>query len=344
MHEFPPIDGFYDVARRVTSMTTNAAPREGTGRSSTVRYQGTVKLSGVNRGVVCGPEWLTPQDQEGRPYGQKCDQFRFDMFAWHPLPGQAIREIEKVIREHYQLPDNALITLYGGFVGPGIRLPRRRDFGVDRLRVWTWVLFAARICIGEEIRYVHALPSLGDDHDQWGIYTIVDGPQWDLTVDFSDAESRQAALELACEATLQVENECPWAKRFQRVGFGEGIVWAPVGEHSGDVSLSFATKGLRNKVTRSQNKRRSLAPEVVPEIEAFVRFAVTERRLRDGLAAIVDMGHRLEECSVSAFLRWLCQDVQAEHGPELRACLLEWNHVSQAVAKEGRRFFMAHID
>jgi hypothetical protein len=94
-------------------------------------------------------------------------------------------------------------------------------------------LFAVKAFADEEGAYIDAVPSLAEELAGQGIYSVADGPVYDLTVDFGDMASKERALALAMHATDEVEACCPWAKRFGVDGTGEGIVWVPTGEHWG---------------------------------------------------------------------------------------------------------------
>lgn len=334
MHKFTHVDAFYQVIRYVESLNADPECPERYKIRSSVPYRGTVKLHGSNAGVCCTTAGLTAQSRS-RDITPGDDNYGFAQFVAREEVSSAIRGIEASIREKHDVAPDAAVVLYGEWIGSGIQ----RGVAINRLPTQQWVLFAVRVIDGENDGYIDAIPALGDALSEVQIYSVTDGPRLSLTVDFSDIASKTAALESATDATDTIEAMCPWAKRFGIEGTGEGIVWCPVGDHAGNSSLFFKTKGDKHKVTKSRDAKPKLDPEVLQSIDAFVSFAVAENRLAQGLEALKEMGHPMEMRSMGHFLKWVGLDVKRECALELQDNDLEWKQVSKAVRHRARRFF-----
>ncbi len=349
MHKFTHIDALYQVARYIEIMNANPECPEKHKIRTPVKYRGTVKLHGTNAGVALTAESNPPEPQDLVAQSRtralevgKNDNNGFAQFVHYPTGERetAFRKIEGEVRQSAGIAKEATVVLYGEWIGPGVQ----GSVAIGKLPDKQFVLFAVKVFeagADEDAggAYV-AVPALGDRFAGLNIFSIVDGPTWELEIDFSSEESRQAALDKAEELTQAVEGECPWAARFGIQGMGEGIVWTPVGDHWGVSDLFFKTKGVKHKVTKSKKDRPSLAPEVVESIDGFVEFAVTENRLEQGLEAVQEAGHELSQKGIGPYLAWVSKDVQRECALELEGNELTWKQVSRAVTKKARDFYI----
>src|SRR5690606_7337885 len=184
---------------------------------------------------------------------------------------------------------------------------------------------------------------LGDRFAELGIYSIADGPQYAVELDFG----HRAALELAAdaieEATAQIDARCPWAARFGVEGVGEGLVWQPLDQHFGDSELFFKSKGARHQVAarkpKSERKGSLLDPEQLASVEAFVAYAVTGPRLAQGLDVLREQGLTVEMRSLGPYLKWLAGDILRECAAELEHSGLEWKQVAKPVNEAAKTWF-----
>jgi hypothetical protein len=295
-----------------------------------VQYRGTIKLHGTNAGVACSVAGLVAQSRT-RALALDDDHEGFAKFVSTEAQTQAIREIEKSIREEHNISDDTTIYLYGEWCGPGIM----KGTAINSLPDKQWVLFAVRA--GET--YIDALFPLKDKYADARIFSVLDVPSWTLEVDFSSRDSKQTALEKATEYTDAVEAQCPWGTKFGVTGIGEGIVWTPLGQHWGKTDLFFKTKGEKHKKVKSKKDQPDIDPEVLDSIGEFVEFAVTEARLEQGLDVLKENGHAVEMRSMGIFLKWLSQDVARECAVELEASRLEWKQVQGQVTTQARDYF-----
>lgn len=335
MHKYTHIDAFYQVARYIDKMSNDPECPEEYKIRTPVEYRGTVKLHGSNVGVSCTSEGLVAQSRT-RVITPGDDNYGFAAFVARPEVTAAIQEIAANIRDMMTLPTEEIV-LYGEWVGPGVQ----SGVAINNLPSKQWVLFAVKSVRDSGFtEYLDVVPQVLSKHiTQLGIYSIRSAPWYRLHVDFTNPASKELAIEQATKYTEAVEAECPWARRFDVKGTGEGIVWVPVGEHWGNSMLFFKTKGDKHKVTKSKSEKPQLAPEVLAGVESFVDFAVTENRLKQGLEALQEAGHSLEMKSMGHFLKWVSQDVQRECAAELEENDLDWSLVNKSVTQRARDYF-----
>ncbi len=313
-----------------------------------VSYRGSIKLHGSNAAIVCRPDGLRTQSRN-REITPDDDNLGFAGFALADERRPAIRTIEAEFRETLALADDRPLALFGEWIGPGVQ----KGVGVARLPERQWVLFAVATrntdheSDDERMTYFE-VPSFAERFAALGIYSIVDGPQYRVELDFG----HRAALELASdsieEATAAIDARCPWAARFGVEGVGEGLVWRPLGEHFGDSELFFKSKGAGHRIVerkpRSERKSSLLDPEQLANAEAFVNYAVTEARLAQGLDALREQGLAVEIRSLGPFLKWLATDIRRECAAELEHSELDWKQVAKLVNEAAKTWFRRQLN
>ena len=334
MEKFTHIESFYHIVKYVDKVNADDVPKEYRIRNP-VRFRGTVKLHGTNSGVACKKRELQAQSRN-RIIDVTNDNLEFTKFVVGEEQTKAIREIEADIRDIFKIPEETIVTLYGEWVGPGIQ----QATALNKLPKRQWVLFAVKS--GDQ--YLDAVPSLGDRYAEARIFSIVDVDKFDLTVDFNDSESKQAALDQATEWTNKVEEQCPWGAKFGCEGIGEGIVWTPIGPHFGRTDLYWKSKGLKHKVV-AKKKPKSLDPEVINNVREFVDYAVTEARLLQGMDYLREMNLPTDSMrSTGDFLRWIGQDISRECEQELEDNHLKWKQVAGAINAKAKDWFKAQVE
>jgi hypothetical protein len=341
MHKYMHISSIHQVDRYISATNENPECPEKYKVRTPVRYRGTVKLHGVNSGVgICGDAFV-PQSREavlgeGRDeHGNKLDPFGFYRFVTAEAQARVVRKIEQLIRTAHRIAEDHELFLYGEWCGPGIM----RGVAINELPDKQWVLFGARVVGPERDEHLDVVGPLGDCYAAERIYSIADGPSWELEIDYSSDGSKQRALEHAAELVSEVERRCPWAARFGVEGLGEGIVWQPVGDHWGREDLYFKVKGAKHSKVKTKRDRPEVAPEVLDGIREFVEFSTTEGRLEQGIEVLVDRSKPVEMRSIGEYLKWIAEDVQRECAPELEASGLDWKQVSKAVLAKAKDFF-----
>ena len=197
-----------------------------------VGYRGSVKLHGSNAAMVCRPDGIRAQSRN-REITPDDDNLGFAAFAYDEARRAAVRTLEHELREATKLERDRPLALFGEWIGPGVQ----KGVGVAQLPARQWVLFAVatRDDDDDERKTYFEVPSLGERFAELGIYSIVDGPQRHIELDFGHRTALELASDMIEAATAEIDQRCPWAAKFGVEGVGEGIVWQPVGEHFGDM-------------------------------------------------------------------------------------------------------------
>lgn len=336
MKKFTHIEAFHSVVKYARRIIGNPQMWSEVALNEPVTFRGTVKLHGSNAGVACLPDGLVAQSRN-RSLSVEDDNLGFARYVARPEVTAALRSLEEELRAEVDHPPDQRLTLFGEWCGPGIQ----KRVALSELPTKQFVLFAVVLDEGEEARYVDAVPRLGDRFADVGIFSILDGPVWEETVDFVKGETVAAFVERAKALTQEVEDKCPWGARFGVEGTGEGIVWVPIGPHFGRTDLYFKTKGEKHRKKDGRGVKIAIDPKVVAGIAEFVEHAVTEGRLEQGLEYLREMGHPIEMPSLGTYLKWVGGDVKRECADALEASGLDWKKVSKAVAYKARTHFIA---
>lgn len=353
---FPSIEQFrhcvQDVRHRATYVgkDANGEPIYDLARPLPVlSFEGTVKLHGTNAGVRferTAEGWSMFTQSRTRDVTPDDDNLGFA--RW-------LLEQESVVRPLLEglvatavaefRPDARSVTLFGEWVGSGINgkvgishvSKRYVLFGIvlggdgDDKSVWPEVQ-------GVRDRYVEQASVSPERFSSAGIYFIKDFQTWEVEVDFNALET---ALERLEELTLEVEAQCPVALAMGAEGIGEGIVWSHRSEEYG--VLCFKVKGLKHKGTRTK-RVVDIAPEVLASRKAFVDAVLTESRLEQGLAYLVEQGKRISRDNLGDYLQWVGKDVLKEESDTLKASGLVKLDVMKSVNLRAKEWFLANVD
>lgn len=342
MYKYTHVDAFYQIVRYVENIRGRVAPPYCDMFTTPVLFRGTVKLHGSNSGVACLNGSIQAQSRN-RIISAEDDNMGFGAFVQEK--SQAIASIERDLRAQHQIDPAQKLVLYGEWIGPGIQ----NGMAINKLPEKQWVIFAVKAISdeGEDDEggsYLDIVPRLHDLYAEERIHSVYDALTYELEVDFSSQQSKEAAAEYFESITQKVEDSCPWGKRFGIDGMGEGVVWIPVGEHWGDSELFWKSKGPKHKqVKRAKRNLPPLDPEVVKSTTAFLEFAVTENRLKQGVDYLREMGHPLESRSIPHYIKWVGQDVKRECSLELKDNELDWKQVSKAVNRKALDYFKGFL-
>ena len=196
-------------------------------------FTGTVKLHGTNAGVRRFHGKFQPQSRE-RILDVTSDNYGF---AWFIT--SLDQELLNQLFNQIGVSENDDITIYGEWIGKGIQ----DTVAISQLPGKQWVIYAAKLN-GEYISNVELL-NLSHLH-QFEIYNIYEIPSFSVNVNFKTPEASVAEFE---KYTFEVEEQCPWGKKFGIDGMGEGIVWKCAAEAS-DSELWFKTKGQKHSKSK----------------------------------------------------------------------------------------------
>ena len=319
MIKFPSIEQFRNVIREVQ---TNHDYKGKTASGEPIythdspypklRFKGTVKLHGTNAALVRYKDGRTEYQSRERVLSITQDNANF-------MLSMSNKNIDFLFAD---TEFNEYIAVFGEWCGEGIQ----KGVGISQLPKM-FVVFACNV----DGNWVE-LPGGVDPSQQ--IYNINQFPNWELEIDFENPMLVQNDL---VALTLEVENECPVARSFGISGVGEGIVWS-----TDDRRYVFKVKGEKH----SSSKVKTLANVNVEEIEsinAFVDYALTESRLKQGLDKLREMGLEVHQKSTGDFLRWIVGDIMKEEMDTIITNQLDPKKLNPVISKKAKEWFFNNI-
>lgn len=302
-------------------------------------FTGSTKLHGSNAAVGFskdGDIWFQSRE---RVLTTDYDNSGFCNWGICKLP--ELKQIYEKIAAHYQIEhDNFYI--YGEWFGKGVAKGTTTAIATlteKRLGIFEFVF----VLDGKETK-INALGEWHYEINQLLSNVVVINyisPPRTLTIDFSYPAMSQNTL---LEMTLETEAACPAGKYFGAIGVGEGIVWSAADPAYTWVP-KFKTKGEQHSVSKVTTLRELTEAELTVRANAkeFVEFACTENRLMQGIAKLEEMGLPIAMPSMSAYLKWVGNDILTEHGDSLAVSMLTRKDVMPHVADISKSWFMEYI-
>lgn len=163
------------------------------------------------------------------------------------------------------------------------------------------------------------------------IYNAKQFKTFNVKIDFNTPE---LSIPYIIESTLAVEEKCPVGLAFGVEGIGEGIVFKCVGQPD----VFFKSKGEKHSVSKVK-KISSVDPEKIESIEAFIKYAVTENRLKQGLEYIKEMGLIPCEKTIGDFIRWMFNDIMREEADTMEASGITNKDVASKISFKSRTWY-----
>ena len=289
-----------------------------------VRFRGTVKLHGTNAAVSYNkqdglwaqsrPRVITPED----------DNAGFAFFV--ESHRKEIMWLVACAVPCLNFSENT-VTIYGEWCGKGIQ----RGTAVNKLEKM-WVIFGVKVTPHDEEK--EAYWELRTDHlrgHESGIYHVRDFTQYVVWIDFNKPSEAQAKI---VEMVEEVEKECPVGKYFGVSGIGEGIVFT--GQYK-DAVYRFKAKGDKHSVSKVKTIA-AVDIEKQETIDAFAEYAVTVRRLEQGLEEVFG-DEDIDMKRTGDFLKWIVSDVLTEELDTLAESGLEPKDAKRAISKKAVSWF-----
>lgn len=300
----------------------------------TLTFQGTVKLHGTNAGVRVTHSDIRAQKRSAVvDIGN--DNFGFAAFVHSRF--DTFRELAELFfgQKLKKLDD---ITFFGEWVGSNIQKGVAVANCPKHFVIFgAWVQRHGYVDISEITEQLKNIPNWNEQ----GIWFINQIPTYEIEVDFADPMPAQVKLS---ELTIEVETQCPWGSFMGVNGIGEGIVWTWIGE-PGNSEFWFKTKGLKHKDNSLTTKVIVPAdPVKVANIAEFVKVALPEWRLEQGLKELEQNGKDITVQNVGAYLQWVCKDILKEESDTLTSNGLDWKDVVKSVNTTSRQFYLTEVE
>ena len=205
-----------------------------------VMFRGTIKMHGTNAAVVLGLDGEVYAQSRERVITPESDNAGFA--AWLHQHKEKFKTILESFLDK-TTDDKQTVQIYGEWCGGNIQ----KGVGLSKLPKM-FVIFGVRISEDAESQNWIDINTLRTVTDLYGLpdntYLNVDFPVSYMSIDFNKPEYAQNSLQ---ELTIEVEQDCPVARKFLPDSteelIGEGIVWEAV---TGD-PIGFSVRGLRFK-------------------------------------------------------------------------------------------------
>lgn len=296
------------------------------GVSGKVTFTGTVKLHGTNAGVRFTRDDVIPMSRNSDLVGT--DNAGFAAFVESNID---FSDLEYAVREHFEIAYDETIKVFGEWAGPGIQ----KGVGINLIPEKQFFVFA--VCLGEDRWF--DIKDL-DLKKLKRIHNLHDFLTFELVVDI---DNPGAVVNKLKEFTEEVEKLCPVT--MELFGYpdvdechflGEGIVWSNISDGR---RLLFKTKGQRHSASKVKTVA-SVDPEKLANVSAFVDYAVTENRVRQGMGVV----QATDKSQTGDVLRWVANDIIEEESDSLEASGLVWKDVAREASHKARSILFGILD
>lgn len=284
----------------------------------TLKFRGTIKLHGTNSAIVKYKDEHYEYQSRERELSIKSDNSGF-------MLNMLKCDVEKLF-EGIKFEDHCAI--YGEWAGQGIQ----GKTAVGTLPKML-VIFAVKIDdVYQDIANYRYLKI-----EEQRIFNILQFPFYELDIDFNKPEETQNKL---VELTTEVERECPVGKYFGVEGIGEGIVWEHI---NGTQRYIFKVKGEKHQNSKVK-KLTTVDVEAINTIKEFVKYAVTENRMSQGIDKMKETGIPLNIKSTGEYLRWVYNDVIKEEEDTIIENSIDPKKIGSFISNKAREYWMKYLD
>ncbi len=305
----------------------------------TVPLIGTVKLHGTNASFVYRKGEITFQSKNNvvTPFEDNYGFARY-MQPMHPYLHGLVDSITEI-----DVDDT--VTVYGEWAGKGIQ----GGVGIGEIEK-SFFIFAIKIGEGDDYYWLDMEKWSWLDNPTIRIYNLYDEKRFPVYRVDLDLENPNAITEYLTERTLEVENECPVAKKFGSQGIGEGIVWRPASSTGffttdSDSGFMFKVKGEKHSDNKNKNgKLVSVDPEKLASINEFVDVTCTDHRLEKGIDYLNESNMEISFKSISVFLKWVYDDIALEEADVIAASGLERKEIGKPIANKARNWYIQRME
>lgn len=337
LHKWPDIEQLRSVVRRVKDRSAfvgkddNGDPiYDYTKPKPTLAFTGTTKLHGSN--AACG--YTADTDEVWFQSRERIITVDSDNAGFCRFWLDSTFDLKAFLKSYYDaLNCTSHFVLYGEWCGGNIQ----KGVALNQLPKM-FVIFGAkaddRWLTPSEVACIPESPA----HN---IYNTYQAQTWTVQVDFENPELHTNQF---VDITNAVENECPWGKRFNVSGVGEGEVWVCVTQGYESSDYWFKTKGERHAGSSKVKTVVAVDVEKAKSIQEFVERAVNESRCRQSISKLVEAGVVLDRSQMGQFLRWIFNDVIKEESDTAAASGIDIQKISGQISNAAKRWFFANED
>lgn len=328
---FPDIQQFRNVRKQVEYMTRIVGKDEAgepifdpSKPLPVMKFRGTEKLHGTSSAILTDGVDTWAQSRE-RIVSIGSDNAGFAFFI--STLGDSLKKLfDSVPTAPVPDPQDNIIGIFGEWCGGNIQAGVAIN-GLPKMFVVFAVLYKGV--------WLEDFSSVKVPEAQ--IFNINDFATFEIEIDFEKPEGPVEKME---QMVSFVEGRSPVGVAFGREGVGEGIVWKPVGELSGNTRLWFKTKGEKHAVVKT---KRVIEVDVQKQasVADFVTRTVTEARLKQGVEVLHRNGVTIiDQTQIGPFLKWVVGDIHKEESDVMKASGLEPKDVNGAISRVAREWLM----
>ena len=293
----------------------------------TLTFKGTVKIHGTNAGVSYNNAhgmWAQSKNDVITP---ESDNYGFAFFA-HSHEAFFTEALKGFAKANDVDLDEHTITVYGEWAGETIQ----KGMGISNHPKSLFVFKVKISKPGDEdfkSYWIDASDFPRDEDNR--VYHVDDFGTFEIDVDFN---MPALVINKLTDMTMEVENECPVAKKLGYTGIGEGIVWSVV--FNGE-TYNFKVKGEKHSATKVK-KLVKVDVEKLNSIKEFVEYAMTENRFEQALQTVFGEDD-LDVKKMGDFIRWNIKDIMSEEMDTMNENGLEPKDVNKHISAKAREMF-----
>ena len=292
-----------------------------------LKFKGTVKIHGTNAGVSYNSEhgmWAQSKNDIITP---EKDNFAFAFFA-HSNEDFFSSAIKEFANNNGIDLSVYTVTVYGEWAGEGVQ----KGMGISH-EPKSFFVFGVKVSKpgDEDFKsfWVDASEFPRDEDNR--IYHVDDFGVFEIDIDFN---MPGLVINELADMTIEVENECPVAKKLGHIGIGEGIVWSVVFK---DETYRFKVKGEKHSATKVK-KLVKVDVEKLNSIKEFVEYAMTENRFEQALQTVF-VEEDIDVKRMGDFIRWCINDITSEEMDTMVENGLEPKDVNKHISAKAREMF-----
>ena len=308
-----------------------------------LKFIGTTKLHGTNAGVIIDfyNETVYYESRENVIFNGK-DNAGFAAYM-STIQEEFVNMIINNLRlnetdfSNKSMWEDNILAIYGEWCGGSIQ----KGVALNQLEKM-FVIFNATIRTREKVESktldwfpVEEINKLKITDKK--VHNIYDFKTWEIEIDFDKHhESTNSIIDI----TLQVEDECPFAKAFGKEGIGEGIVFICVTKPYNTSEFWFKSKGMKH----AKSKVTTITPVDSDKINRLIAIAdkITPAwRLEQMFNTTFDIlnGGVVERSKIGNYLKAVANDVIKEEQLTLVEEKVEYKELAKYVGKIATDYF-----
>jgi RNA ligase len=295
-------------------------------------FHGTVKIHGSNVSIIFTS--LNSWRIQSRHRILSAKEDLYDCYA--KLNSAPLKTLaQEILRLENRASDEWRdIMIVGEWAGKGIQA----RVGVSSVKEKFLTIFNIRIGgVWQDIRKFRTI-SLPDSR----IFNICDFPTYSLTIDLSSLKDVERAEEEMQTLVEQIDKKCPLAAQLGVEGCGEGVVYTYHPVEPDGTLYHFKVKGPSHQIVKKP-KVWNVSAGMARSIATFIKYAVTEARLDQGITYLEEMNIPIEPESTGQYIKWVVQDVLKEESHQMEELGLKEKDIKSQLAKTIRNGWMIRL-